>query len=310
MDDDLVLRALDGLMPGGVRRGELPRGSRTLRWIEAGSGEPVVVLEAGLGEPGSLVWAGVASLVAAHTRVIAYDRAGAGFSDPSMSLTLDGMVGDLVAVIESAGGRCVVAGHSWGGLLAQVTARCQPELIAGLVLVDPSDERCRAGLSPADQRENAAVAELILDQHARGVLTDVARDTFRPYALVLTPDPQLQALILDAYASCHARRSQAEVTRDEDRLFTESLLRLTQIRKSSALPRVPVTILSATTGMPDYQRRRFTGLHADLAATAPDSTHVELADTGHNIAQEKPGSVADAILRVLEAASPATGSGW
>ena len=57
--DDIVVRVLGELVPGGVRRGELRRGNRVLRWVEAGSGSPAVVLDAGLGEPGSLAWAGV-----------------------------------------------------------------------------------------------------------------------------------------------------------------------------------------------------------------------------------------------------------
>jgi hypothetical protein len=67
--DDLVVRALSQLMPGEVRRGELLRGDRVLRWVEAGSGSPVVVFDASLGEPGSLACAGVLPAVAARSRL-------------------------------------------------------------------------------------------------------------------------------------------------------------------------------------------------------------------------------------------------
>jgi pimeloyl-ACP methyl ester carboxylesterase len=33
---------------------------------------------------------------------------------------------------------CVLAGHSWGGILVQLLAFRRPHLAAGLVLVDPS----------------------------------------------------------------------------------------------------------------------------------------------------------------------------
>ncbi len=52
--DDLVVSVLSELVPAGMRRGDLRRGSRTLRWVEAGSGSPAVVFDAGLAEPGSL----------------------------------------------------------------------------------------------------------------------------------------------------------------------------------------------------------------------------------------------------------------
>ena len=277
--DDPVVRALDGLVPGGVRRGELRRGSRVLRWVEAGSGGPAVVLDASLGQPGSLAWAGVLPSVAARTRVIAYDRAGTGMSEPALPLTLDGQVGDVTALIESTGERCVLAGHSWGGLLAQLAARKHPALFAGLVLVDPADERFRASLSPVD--------------------------TFRPFARRLSADPRLQSLILDAYAACYAERSQAQMVQDENRLFAGSVPVLRQARVSAALPEVAVTILSATTGMPEGQRDSLTGFHAELAATAPGSRHVVLPDTGHLIPQVRPEPVAEAINLVIEEARQA-----
>jgi pimeloyl-ACP methyl ester carboxylesterase len=140
--NDLVLQALGKLMPGSVRRGQLSRDDRILRWVEAGSGSPVVVLDAAAGEPGSLAWAGVMPIVAARTRVVAYDRAGIGASDAVWPLALNTQTDDLIAVIRETGnGPSVVAGHSWGGLLAQLVALDHPELIAGMVLVDPADER-------------------------------------------------------------------------------------------------------------------------------------------------------------------------
>jgi len=242
--DDPVLRALSGLVPGGIRRGELRRGSRRLRWVESGSGDPA-------------------------------------------------------ALISSTGGRCVLAGHSWGGLLTQLTARRHPGLVAGLVLVDPSDERLRAVLPEEDRRQIEAVGTVLFDQYARGVLGATIRDMFRPFARRLTTDPQRQALILDAYAWCHAKRSQAQLTYAENQLFTGCIPVLERIRATTALPDVPLTVLSATTGMPAGQRERFTALHADLAATVPGSTHVVLPATGHPIPQERPERVAEAITLVL-----------
>lgn len=118
--DDIVVKVLSELVPGGVGRGELRRGNRALRWVEAGSGAPTVVFDAALGEPGSLAWAGILPTVAEHMRVIAY---GVGASDSVSPLTVEGEVADLAALITQAGeGRCVLAGHSWGGLLAQLVA--------------------------------------------------------------------------------------------------------------------------------------------------------------------------------------------
>jgi pimeloyl-ACP methyl ester carboxylesterase len=112
-----------------------------VRRVEAGAGEPAVVLEAGAGN-GAETWQRVIPLLAPHVRVAAYDRAGLGGSDPAPGLaTIDRMTGDLASAITGLGARpCVLAGHSLGGILVQLLAFRQPDLVAGLVLVDPGHE--------------------------------------------------------------------------------------------------------------------------------------------------------------------------
>jgi pimeloyl-ACP methyl ester carboxylesterase len=118
-----------------------------VRRVEAGVGEPAVVLEAGRGN-GAASWQRVMPLLAPHVRVVAYDRAGLGGSAPAPSLVLiDRQVGDLASVITGlAAGPCVLAGHSWGGILVQLLAFRRPDLVAGLVLVDPGHEEMESGL--------------------------------------------------------------------------------------------------------------------------------------------------------------------
>ncbi len=229
--NDLAVQALSKFMPGGVRRGQLARDGRTLRWVEAGTGSPTVVLDAAAAEPGSLAWAGVMPVVASRTRVVAYDRAGIGASDPVWPLDLSTQVDDLTAVIRETGdGPSVVAGHSWGGLLAQLAALNHPELIAGLVLLDPADEKFLA--TPREGfRQGLALGQAVLEQHASGELADTVVDTFRPFAQRLTEDKQVQALILDAYASCYAAQSQARMVLGEHQLISDSLALIQEIRQ-------------------------------------------------------------------------------
>ncbi len=300
--DDLVVKALSQLLPGGdVRRGELPRHGRTLRWVEAGSGRPTVVFDAALGEPGSLAWAGVMPVVAARTRVLAYDRAGIGASDPMSPLTLQAQMDDLTAVLRQAGhGPCVVVGHSWGGLLAQLVALDHPDLVAGLVLVDPAEEKFLASLPSKGLRHGITLGETILEQHARGELAATIRDIFGDFARRLTQDQQLQALILDAYVSCYANRSQAAMVRDEHRLVAGSLASIGQRRTARKLPDIPVVVFSATTGRPAAERDMWTGCHAQLAASVPGGQHIVLADTNHAINQERPAEIAESVMHMIE----------
>jgi pimeloyl-ACP methyl ester carboxylesterase len=106
-----------------------------------GSGKPTVLLEAGLGADSSS-WQLVQPLVARTTRVCAYDRAGTGRS-PAAAATRTGRdeVVDVAALIRAAHvpTPLVVAGHSFGGLLAQELSASRPRAVAGLVLVDSTN---------------------------------------------------------------------------------------------------------------------------------------------------------------------------
>lgn len=299
--DDVVIRALGELVPGGVRRGELRRGNRALRWVAAGSGSPAVVFDAGLGEPGSLAWAGVLPAVAGHTRVIAYDRAGTGASDPVSPLAVDSEIGDLAALVsEEADGCCVLAGHSWGGLLVQLAAFRHPDLVAGLVLVDPADEEILAAVPWPMRAAMSAPGNVALLAYRLGLLGRVIRGAFGPFARRLTADPDLQALILDAYASCYTKRTQVRMLRDENRLSSAAIPAIRQIRSASALPDVPMVVLSATKGLPRGIRSRWTKRQAGLAETAAGGEHIIAAGTGHAIHQERPEQVSTAVLHVVD----------
>ncbi len=120
--------------------------------MEAGVGQPAVVLEAGLNE-GAASWQRVVPLLAPHVRVAAYDRAGLGGCAPAPGLaTIDRQIDDLASVITGLGaGPCVLTGHSWGGVLVQLLAFRRPDLVAGLVLVDPGHEEMDSALPLAIQ---------------------------------------------------------------------------------------------------------------------------------------------------------------
>jgi pimeloyl-ACP methyl ester carboxylesterase len=77
----------------------------------------------------------------ATLRVVAYDRAGLGWSDPSpRPRDARTIAEELHEALHAAGvsGPYVLAGHSFGGLPVRAFAALYPEETAGLVLVDAS----------------------------------------------------------------------------------------------------------------------------------------------------------------------------
>lgn len=297
---NLVCEALNELLPCRVSSGELYRDDRMLRWVEAGAGRPGVVLEAGMGEPGTLAYAAVMPAVAERTRVIAYDRAGIGTSDPVSSASVRSEIDDLAAVVAAAGGPCVLAGHSWGGLLAQLVAVRHPELIAGLVLIDPADEIYWSQLPDEIHEESARAGTEIWDRQAAGEVDALVREYYASYVLGLTGDARVQELLFAAYASCYATKAQAQIVQDEAMMFTNCGPEIHQLRSSSPLPDVPVVLLSATVGAAPEHRAMWTAAQAEVARSVPRGTHIELPDTHHAINEFRPEAIVAAIGQVLD----------
>src|SRR5215469_6993110 len=300
MMGDLICQALNELMPCHVRRGELPLADRSLRWVEAGSGSPAVVLEAALGEPASLAYAGVIPAVAQRARVIAYDRAGIGASDPVSQITVMSQVSDLAAIAAAAGdGPCILAGHSWGGLLVLLAAAQHPDLVAGLVLIDPADEIYWSKLPPEIHQQSTDSGTMIMERHAAGDLAAVVRESFTPFVNRLADNQAHRNLLLDAYESCYVTEWQASMVLAESDLFSSSISLIHQIRSAGPLPDVPVVVLSATKGAAAEHRAIWTAVHADLAKSVSRGTHTVLADTHHAINEERPEAIASAITQVI-----------
>jgi len=139
-------------------------GGRRLNLYCTGSGSPAVVLDAGFGSP-MWTWALVIPALAKHSLVCAYDRAGMGFSDPSvMHRDADGIAAELHALVHRAGipTPFVLVGHSIAGLYTRAYVARYPADVAGLVLVDPSfpfQEEAFETVSPAVRSFMHAAAE-------------------------------------------------------------------------------------------------------------------------------------------------------
>jgi pimeloyl-ACP methyl ester carboxylesterase len=113
-------------------------GAHRLNLYCMGSGSPTVVFDSGW-EDWAPAWSVVQPRVATFTRACAYDRAGAGFSEPGpMPRTSMQIADELHTALHSAGvsGPFILVGSAFGGDNVRAFAdRYMPE-VAGLVLVD------------------------------------------------------------------------------------------------------------------------------------------------------------------------------
>jgi pimeloyl-ACP methyl ester carboxylesterase len=144
-------------------------GGRKLQILSRGTGSPAVVIEAGMGEPAveSGSWRKVIDEISKTNRVIVYDRAGLGKSDPAPKLprtSLD-VANDLNALLIEAGvaGPYLLVGHSYGGMHLRMFASQYPGKVIGMVLVDSAhpdqDEKWLAALPAPGPNEPESIGK-------------------------------------------------------------------------------------------------------------------------------------------------------
>ena len=103
--------------------------------------QPLVIFESGLGTPMGN-WDKVLSGVAKMAPILAYDRPGIGESEAIDEMpTIDNVAGRLVGILEHLKQEppYILVGHSLGGMYVRGFANLYPELLAGLVIIDPAD---------------------------------------------------------------------------------------------------------------------------------------------------------------------------
>ncbi|AIQ65948.1 hypothetical protein PSTEL_25360 [Paenibacillus stellifer] len=121
-------------------------GGRSLHAIVSGRGDsilPTIILESGMGGS-ALDWSLVQPALAKYTRVVAYDRAGFGWSTQTMEEpTCANYVQDLRRLLaqKKLEPPYLLVGHSFGGLIMRLFASQYPEEVSGLVLVDSTHEK-------------------------------------------------------------------------------------------------------------------------------------------------------------------------
>ena len=285
---------------------------------------PTVVFDAGLAGF-TLDWGLVLPQVAEFASVFAYDRAGYGWSDPAPApRTASALADELAALLQRAGvpGPYVLVGHSFAGYTSRIFADHHRDQVAGLVLVDPSQEDLYLRLPP-DLRPGL----LQLDRVARVVLRvggvlarlGVVRllgevlPVLAPFRKL--PEPQRTMAFVLRYTPRFFRTSYAE--------YQTFIVSGEQAGAVEPLGAMPVTVLSAIGSDDDRATgervgapggslgavlRAMAQLGADLqgemaARISTNATHIVTSESGHQIALTQPALVVEAVRRVLAASA-------
>ncbi len=247
-------------------------GGRRLAMTSSGQGSPTVILETGLGAE-SAEWEPIQREIAKLTRVVRYDRARRGASDPvDGPRSASDMVSDLHQMLRIAdiGGPYLLVGHSYGGLLVRLYAQRYPDDVAGVVLVDSMHE----------------------DQF----------DIFGPKIPPATPGEAASFTEMRAFWQGGWRNPDATTERID---MVESIRQGKAITSLGATPLHVImagTMLNNPTVPPHFRaplQNMFEERQMDFTKLSSRSTHSQVLSSGHFVQRDAPQAVIDAIKTML-----------
>jgi pimeloyl-ACP methyl ester carboxylesterase len=235
------------------------------------------------------VWEPVACrLVASGHRVVLYDQRGHGASTVgSGGLALEALADDLRAVLERLDTTgAVVAGHSMGGMAAQVFVTLHPEVarhrVGALVLVATACERVGTGRPFPDEWARRVIAHRRVEQAmtARGLSPFLVRRTFGRNVCRAHLDSVCEMFV----ATPGDVRAQA-------------LTAMTALDLSAVLGDVdiPVTVVAGSRDrlLPPPNARR-------IAQLVPGARLVTYEGTGHMVPLEEPDRLARLLAEIAK----------
>jgi pimeloyl-ACP methyl ester carboxylesterase len=273
-----------------------------------GEGRPVVVLEAGIAAS-SLSWSLVQDRVAKFTTVLSYDRAGFGESrvPGKGDGTARASAEDLASMLASSGlpGPYVLAGHSFGGLIVRVFQQRYPDMVAGLVLVDPVVRADWREMTPRLKRgvvlsrRGAVLARLGVVRLALGLLTSGRHRVPKLLARASAGNgagvadrlvAQVRKMPSEHWPRIAGHWSEARSFEAMARNLEQLPVSVKQLDESRGLGDLPMVVLSAGKPNPEHE--------AD-ARLSTRGEAVVVPESGHWMQLDAPDVVAEAIQRVV-----------
>ncbi len=259
---------------------------------------PPLLLVHGLGGS-SLNWVLLADLLRDEHRIYALDLAGHGFTR-----ALDGLSASVGAnaklvrrfVEEVVGEPVVLVGNSMGGLISSMVASRHPELVRGLVLLDPA--------LPAPRNRPDAQATSLFTLLGAPIRRGLRQRTKRRISLAGEVEAVLRLCIyrwerLDEKAfDAHVDLIQAQLPfREVQTAFKEAgrTMIAALVRRSVVLARLRSISAPVLLVQGDKDRLVHVSSTRWIAKVFPDWRYEEMAGVGHTPMLEVPEQTADAI---------------
>ncbi len=269
-------------------------GDHRLHLFCQGSGSPTVVIEPGLGVDW-VSWSHIVADLSPGVEVCVYDRAGYGWSEAGpMPRSADQIAAELHQLMTASNHRRIVlVGHSFGGYVARVYAGTYPHVLAGVVLVDPSDHDPAEGQlrPPPPKPLTWSVSDLVDRLPPLG--WDRVKRLYRGES-ALSPSQRTRPLPYRQRLVIASSLDQLEAEQSELDSRLQSQLAADAAVFPADLPFVVITPVrqrpSAAANLPptsDQHRER----HRTLAAAAPLGAQVIAEPSGHFVHVDQPALV-------------------
>ncbi|HJV25608.1 MAG TPA: alpha/beta hydrolase [Aromatoleum sp.] len=263
-----------------------------LHYIERGSGAPVLLLHGNGTRAEDFAGCGLLDRLAAHYRVIAFDRPGFGFSTRPRSRvwTPAAQARLLDRACEMLGAeRPIVVGHSFGTLVALALALDRESLVRGLVLVSgyyfPTlrlDSLLGAG--PAIPLIGDVMRYTVSPLIGKLIMRPVLRNEFSPRQV----DPRFVASVPQ---SLMLRPWQLRAAAEDGALMVPATAELSRHYREIS---VPVEIFAGIDDKHAKQQKQSLRLHDEIAR----STLHMIPGEGHMLHYDMSAEIAQAVDRI------------
>lgn len=271
-----------------------------------GEGNPVVIIETWNGGP-SFEWWPIQDELAKHCRVVTYDRAGYGWSEPgTFPRTSSQIVSELKAILENANvtGPYILVGHSMGALYINHFARIYPEYTAAVVMIDPFSIENQRWYDEFPDHSNYYDKTRAIAAARKYALSGLMRlFRFTPYQNI---PKKIKRLVINHYSSQRAYKAMLSELENWKS-------NVEQIGKMSSFPDVPLKILFPSSDatiknwmsykMPEKLARDMEKLHLTLAENmlgySSKSEMIRVPDTTHALHLDQPELVAEKLIQLI-----------